>query len=123
MMAARGNAAKKGMEAKANQSKKKSQPEIITSEELEHFKKLEEEKEKNKVKDKWADPECAGNPITRKWMEASAKLRSVAYGERFEAFILVCIIIAGIIVGIMTYEGMDHNQVVKVSSFYHCLSR
>jgi len=117
-MAARGNAAKKTMEAKAaagGTKRKSNDSDEITAEDLAKFRKEEEEREKNKVKDKWRDPDCAGNALSKKWMETSAVIKSVAYGDNFGGFILVCIIIAGVLVGIQTYEGMEDNNIVKMT--------
>jgi len=112
MMAARGNAAKKAIERKANAEEKRKSTvgDEITADDLVKFKKQEEEREKNRVKDKWSDPECAGNPLSRKWMEGSRRINRLAYGDKFGGVIMVCILLAGVLVGIQTYEGMEEEQ-------------
>jgi len=63
-----------------------------------------------KKPDKWRDPELANNVVSRGWMMLSKKIREYAYGENFGAFILVCIVVAGVLVGLQTYPGMETNQ-------------
>jgi len=116
MMAARGNAAKKAMDKKANQDKRKSSvvDDTISEEDIKKFKAAEREREKNKVVDTWRDPQCASNPISRAWMTLSQKINLIAYGEKFGAGILFCIIIAGVLVGMQTYEGMEDDPIVTM---------
>ncbi len=112
-MAARGNAANKMKKAEREKEDKERRKivkdDAITEDDLIKF----AEEQAAKPKDKWRDPECAGNSVSRAWMKVSAKIRDVAYGERFGSFVLFCIIIAGVLVGIQTYPGMEEDDGVK----------
>ena len=106
MMAARGNAAnkiKQSAEEKRAEKEIRKKSEAITDEDIAELMA----RENNKPKDKWRDPELSKNPISKGWLTLSAKIRDFAYGEKFGSFVLICICVAGIVVGIQTYPGMD----------------
>mmetsp|Transcript_14306 Transcript_14306/g.29405 ORF Transcript_14306/g.29405 Transcript_14306/m.29405 type:complete len:927 (+) Transcript_14306:101-2881(+) len=113
MMAARGNAAKKMQEKEKKDKKRESKmgSDLISEEDLADM----AEKMASEVPDKWRDPDCANNPITKGWMALSQRIRKFAYGERFGYFILGCIVVAGVLVGMQTYPGMETNSTVTTT--------
>lgn len=48
-------------------------------------------------------------------MTLSQKIKAFAYGERFGYFILGCIVVAGVLVGMQTYPGMETNKAVTTT--------
>ncbi|GMH73103.1 hypothetical protein TrST_g10235 [Triparma strigata] len=114
MMAARGNAANK-MKAEKKAKEKaqrdsKSGDGLISAEDLEKF-----QAEQDAIKpNKWLDPEYGSNPISRAWMSASQKIRNFAYGDNFGGFVLFCIVIAGVLVGMQTYPGVETDDNVNL---------
>ena len=116
-MAARGaNAAKKIRESKIEEAKKaKGKGKKDASSDDDDSDDEEGGSSKEVKPDKWRDPAYGSNPISRAWMRLSSKIRVFAYGERFGAFILLCIVVAGVLVGMQTFPGMEVNKAVVMT--------
>ena len=52
-------------------------------------------------------------PVGTAWHDASVKLLNITYGDKCSNFILGVIILAGVLVGVQTYPGMEDDPVVK----------
>jgi voltage-gated sodium channel len=112
MMAGRANAASKmtkTAEEKRNENKARRESNTISADDMAAFAAAQE----SAVKDPWRDPELAKNGLSKSWLKLSARIREFAYGEKFGSFVLFCICLAGVLVGIQTYPGMDQVPVVQ----------
>ena len=114
MMAARGNAASKLVQTASEKREtriKKKETKAITDADLLAFAVASAN-----IKPDWLrDPDLAVNPASKAWLTLSVRIRSVAYGDNFSAFVLFCICCAGVLVGVQTYPGMDQNTAVVLA--------
>ena len=68
--------------------------------------------------DKYIDENEWSNPLVKMWLTKVAQpSRVVALDDTFNGFILFVIIIAGVLVGVQTYDGMEFNSIVNNIDF------
>ena len=68
--------------------------------------------------DKYIDENHWGNPLVTFLITKVCKpSRKVALDDTFNGFILIVIIIAGVLVGVQTYDGMEFDPTVNLIDF------